>query len=77
VSPVSSAAFILDYRVAPKKVPPGNPYIKGRLSTVDLLVLTNLDQVLFRIEFFYETSYLIEEVICTETFPSVSVPWRF
>ncbi len=49
---MSSAAFTLDYRVDRMKVPPRNPYIKGRLSTVDLLVLTNLDQVLFRIDFF-------------------------
>jgi hypothetical protein len=40
---------------------------------VDLLVLTRLDQFLFYNEniiyLFYETSYLYEEVNCTENFP--------
>jgi hypothetical protein len=49
----------------------------GRLSTVDLLALTSLDQLLLtqQILFFYKTSYLNEEVNCTEPSPSVSVPW--
>jgi hypothetical protein len=29
------------------RVKPGNPYWRGRLSTVDLLALTSLDQLLF------------------------------
>jgi hypothetical protein len=27
----------------------GNPFCRGRLSTVDLLVLTSLDQVVFKL----------------------------
>ncbi len=50
-----------------------------RPSTVDLLVLTGLDQLLFYIEginyLCYQTSDLNEEVNCTEPSPSVSVPW--
>jgi len=56
---------------------PGNPYGRGRLSTVDLLVLTSLDKLLFILKYyfpFYKTSYLNEEVNCTEPSPSVSVP---
>jgi hypothetical protein len=48
------------------------------LSTVDLLVLTSLDQVHFILPTlcpFYKTSYLNEEVNCTEHSPSVRVPW--
>jgi hypothetical protein len=48
-----------------------------RLSTVDLLVVTGLDQ-LFCFEnitcIFYITTYLNEEVNCTEPSPSVSNP---
>ncbi len=52
----------------------GNPYWKGRLSTIDLLVLTSLDQL-----FLYSQCYLHllqnnDEVNCTEPSPSVSVP---
>jgi hypothetical protein len=46
--------------------------LRGRLSTVDLLVLTSLDQ--FFDLLFYKTSYLNEEVNCTEPSLSVSVP---
>jgi hypothetical protein len=50
--------------------------IQGRLSTVNLLVLTSLDQLVFILKiFFYNTSYLNEEVTCTEPSASVSVPW--
>ncbi len=56
----------------------GKSYWRGRLSTVDLLVLTSLDQLLFAVMIFfylcYKTSYLNEEVNCTEPSPSVSVP---
>jgi hypothetical protein len=45
----------------------------GRLSTVDLLVLTSLDQLLFILKivftFFYKTSYLNEEVNGIEPSP--------
>ncbi len=55
----------------------GNPYLRGRLSTVDLLVLTNLVQLLWvqqtLFTFFCKTSYLNEEVNRTEPSPSVSV----
>jgi hypothetical protein len=51
----------------------------ARLSTVDLLVLTSLDQLHFIFKIFfslcYKTNYLHEEVNCTETSSSVSVPW--
>ncbi len=46
----------------------GSPYWKGRLSTVDLLVLTSLDQLLLIVNhylLFYKTSYLNGEVNCT------------
>ncbi len=55
----------------------GKPYWRGRLSTVDLLVLTSLHQLLFILIIFfylcYTTSYLNEEVNCTELeFPAVT-----
>jgi hypothetical protein len=58
---------------------PGNPYWRGRLSIVDLLPLTSLDPLLLKMQtlfiyFFYETSYLYEEVSCTEPSPSVRIP---
>jgi hypothetical protein len=54
----------------------GNPNWRRRVSTVDLLVLTSLDQLLFWKYFspYYKTSYLNEEVDCTEPSPSLSVP---
>ncbi len=50
--------------------------LKGRLSTVNLLIVTNLDQHFLIIIFFlfYKISYLNEEVNCTEPSPSVRVP---
>ena len=49
------------------------------LSTVALLALTSLDEFIFILKiyvaFFYKTSYLNEEVNCTEPSPSVSIPW--
>jgi hypothetical protein len=56
----------------------GNPYLRGRLNTVDLLVLTCLDQLILIIQIlftFYKTSYLDEEANGTEPSRSVSVPW--
>ncbi len=57
---------------------PGNPFFRERISTVDLLVLTSLDQLLFLLWilfiFFYKTSYLNEEVNCTEASTSIRVP---
>jgi len=48
----------------------GNPYRRGRISTVDLLALTKSFQLLFiymNIYFlFYKTTYLDVEVNCTE-----------
>ncbi len=55
----------------------GNTKLRGRLSTVDLLVLTSLVQHLFILKVlrtFYKTTYLNEEVNCTEPPPSVSIP---
>jgi hypothetical protein len=52
-----------------------------RLSTADLLVLTSLDPAAFYFEnisdLFHKTSYLNEEVNCTEPLPSVSLPRNF
>ncbi len=57
---------------------PGKPYWIGSISTVDLLVLTSLDQLLFKLTLnflFYKATFLNEEVNCTEPSPSVRVPW--
>jgi hypothetical protein len=56
---------------------PGNNCWGGRISMIDLLVLTSLDQLLFRTEkyfFCYKTSYL-NEVNRTEPSLSVRVHW--
>ncbi len=54
-------------------VEPGNPYLSGRISKVDFLVLTSSDQVPFSIEIIYFSSlqknYLNEEVNCTGSSP--------
>jgi hypothetical protein len=54
---------------------PGKPYWRRRLSTIDVLELTSSA---FYIESIisprYKTSFLNEEVNCTEPFPSFSVP---
>jgi hypothetical protein len=50
----------------------------GRISTIDLLVLTSSDQLLLKQEhffLFYKTRYLIKEVNHTEQSPSIRVPW--
>jgi hypothetical protein len=57
----------------------GKPYWRGRISTVDLLVLTRLDQLVFILKCFFltfviKTRDLKEEVNCTDPSPSVSVP---
>jgi hypothetical protein len=56
------------------KVGSGNPYPKGRISTFDLLELTSLDQLIFKMKkyfpLYYKTSYLNEEVNRTEPSPS-------
>ncbi len=49
----------------------------GRISTIDLLVLTNLDQLILVLNIFflfYKTSYLNKEVNCTEPSTSERVP---
>jgi hypothetical protein len=52
--------------------------LKGRLSTVDLLVLTSFDQLLFILKIlfnlFSKISYLNEEANSTEPSPSVRIP---
>jgi hypothetical protein len=56
---------------------PWKSYCRGRHSTVDLLVLTNLYQLLsiLKILFtFFKTSYLNEEVNLSEPSPSVRLP---
>ncbi len=57
---------------------PRNTNWKGRLSTVDLLELTSLDQLILILPIlftFYNTSKLNKEVNRTEPFPLVSFPW--
>ncbi len=48
------------------------------LYTVDLLVLTSLYQLIFKliilISFLFKASYLHDEVNCTEPSPYVSIP---
>ncbi len=57
---------------------PRNPRWTGRISTVDLLAVTNSDQLLFTLNtetiFLNETTYLKKEVNCTEISPSVRLP---
>jgi hypothetical protein len=52
---------------------------KGWINPVDLLVLTTTNQLLFKqklyFSFFYETTYLDEEVNCIEPTPSIRNPW--
>jgi hypothetical protein len=52
----------------------GNPHIRGRISTIDLLVLTSSDQLRLILCIYYKTSNLNVEVNCTEPSPSVRVP---
>ncbi len=58
----------------------GNPYWKGMISTVDLLVLTGLDllllfkQTLFSFDLHKATKWG-GKLYCTGPSPSVSVPW--
>ncbi len=57
---------------------PGKPCRRGRVITVDLLVLSSVDQLLLKMQIlttFYNTSYLNVEVNRTEPSLSVSVPW--
>ncbi len=60
-------------------VKPGKSHCGGKaLYTVDLLVLTSLDQLLlvYKILFSFLQNKLNEEVNCTEPPSSVSVPWQ-
>ena len=57
----------------------GNPYRRGSLGTVDLLVLTQLDQLIFILKILF-TSFTKQETLMRRTtlhkaFPLVSVPW--
>jgi hypothetical protein len=56
----------------------GKSYRRERLSTVDLLVLTSLYQLLFilKILFTFLTSYFNEEVNCPEPSSLLSIPCR-
>ncbi len=52
--------------------------LKGSISTVDLLVLTSLDKLLFKLKLifpFFKTTYLNEEVNFTESSTPVRAPW--
>jgi hypothetical protein len=51
----------------------GNLTKRGRLSTVDLLVLNSLDQLLFILKILF-TVIFNEEVNCPEPSLSVSIP---
>ncbi len=53
---------------------PGYFLGKGRLSALELFVLTSLDQLLSIMQTVYRTSYPNEEVKCTEPSLSVSLP---
>jgi hypothetical protein len=55
----------------------GKAYWSGRVSTVDLLIITRLDQHLFMLKTnpFCKTTYLNEEVNGTEPSPSFGIPW--
>jgi hypothetical protein len=64
--------------ISPFSIPwfyPGNPYWTGRLSTIDLLVLTSLGELILTLKLhiyiFTKPTYLNEEVKCTEPFRSV------
>ncbi len=45
--------------------------LRGRLSTVDLLILTSLDPLIFILNLFYKTRYLNEEVNSSEPSPQL------
>jgi hypothetical protein len=57
---------------------PGNPYLKERISTIDLLVLTGSDQLLLILKniifLLCKTSYLNEKENFREPSTSVMVP---
>ncbi len=60
----------------PKKTSSKEPLLKGKaLCTIDLLVITSLEQIPLKLFTLYKTSNLNEEVNRTESFPSVSVPY--
>jgi hypothetical protein len=56
----------------------GNPYWRGRLGTVHLIVLTSLDNLIYILKILFtfakKTSYLNEEVNCTDPSLAVSIP---
>jgi hypothetical protein len=54
--------------------------LKGRLSTIHLIVQNSLDQLLFKLKLYFfiflqKTTYLIEEVNSIVPSPSANVPW--
>ncbi len=60
------------------KVGAGNSYWKGRISTIDLLVLTSSHQLILYcniVFLLHKTSYLNGEVNATEPYPSYSLPY--
>ncbi len=55
----------------------GNTCLRGWVSTIDLLVIPCLLELLLNIaNIFYKTSYLNQEVNCTEPSPSVRGPCK-
>ncbi len=74
--------FLFGLQNFPGMVWPGYPYWRGRLSTVDLLVLTSLDQLNFKLEIWFtfvtkHTTLLRRPAVlsCTEPSSSVSFLW--
>ncbi len=66
----------MDTRAEEWMVRPGKSYWRGRLSTVDLLVLISLDQLLFIIKMLIAfLRYMLEEANSTDPSRSVSIPW--
>jgi hypothetical protein len=56
---------------------PGNPNWRGRICTVELLVITSWDQLLLvqKLCYFYKTTFPKEEVYWSEPSTSVKIPW--
>ncbi len=69
----NEAGNLLESKVS---VPAGKPYRMGRLGTVDLLVLTTLDELPLILQTFTQQGILMRRPNHTESSPSVSVPWK-
>ncbi len=71
--------YIYIYKIVYTCTNTGKPYWIGKLSTIDLLVLINLNQLLFillKIVHIFIRNYLLQRVHqLSRPFPSVSIPW--